>query len=246
LRRSERLREKAQQGAYIEEIPEMYFGEVLEHNFCSVAFKIDEDKLLVHSNEFSVQNSDEEINYVENIVQSTTLKPDEEKREEMKGEEQTLNKPFTYKEAMKAPDTDGWIKVMEFELDTLMKMHVWEVTQPPANTNIVGSKWVYRYKYNPQGLIIKRRACLVAQGFTQVFGVDYEDTFSPVIHLSSLRLICALAARNNWSIHQMDIDSAYLNTYLDEPIYLKQLLSYSEGNNVLLLKKALYGLKQSG
>jgi hypothetical protein len=84
LRRSERLREKAQQGAYIEEIPETYFGEVLEHDFCSVAFEIDEDKLLAHSNELSVQNSKEQINYVENIAQSMTLKPDEEKEKRRK------------------------------------------------------------------------------------------------------------------------------------------------------------------
>jgi hypothetical protein len=139
LRQSERLHEKAQQGTYIEEIPEMYCGGVLEHNFCSVAFEIDEDKLPVHSNELSVQHSKEQINYVKNIMQSMTLKPDKEKREEMKGEEQTLNEPFTYEEAMKAPDADRWIKAMEFELDTLKKMHVWEVTQPSANMNIVGS-----------------------------------------------------------------------------------------------------------
>jgi vacuolar-type H+-ATPase subunit I/STV1 len=194
LRRSKRLHGKAQQGTYIEEIPETYFGEALEHDFCLVAFEIDEDELLVHSNELSFQNSGEQISYVENIIQSTTLKPDEEKRVETKGEEQSLNEPFTYEEAMKAPDADRWIEAMKFELDVLKKMRVWEVTQPPANTNIMGSKWVYRYKYNPQGLIIKRRACLVAQGFTQVISVDYEDTFSPVICLSSLRLICALAA----------------------------------------------------
>jgi hypothetical protein len=86
----------------------------------------------------------------------------------------------------------------------------------------------------------------ITQGFTQIFGVDYEETFSPVIHLSSLRLICALAAKNDWSIHQMDVDGAYLNAYLEESIYLKQPLGYSKGNQVLLLNKALYGLKQSG
>jgi hypothetical protein len=79
-----------------------------------------------------------------------------------------------------------------------------------------------------------------------MFGVDYEEMFSPIVHLSSLQLICALAAQNNWSIHQMNADSAYLNAYLDKPIYLKQSLGYSKGNDILLLKKALYGLKQSG
>jgi Reverse transcriptase (RNA-dependent DNA polymerase) len=88
----------------------------------------------------------------------------------------------------------------------------------------------------------------VAQGFTQAFGVDYDETYSPVTRLSSLRIICAIAARNDWPIHQMDVDSAYLNATLPEPIYMKQLPGYERGNkgHALLLKRALYGLKQPG
>jgi hypothetical protein len=82
---------------------------------------------------------------------------------------------------------------MKFKLNALERMCVWEITQLPENTNIVSSKWVYYYKYNSSGHIIKRRAHLVAQGFTQIFGVDYNETFSPVVHLASLQLICAIA-----------------------------------------------------
>jgi hypothetical protein len=154
-RRSERLRQKAQQGAYIEEIDESLFGEVLEPNFCSVAFEINEDELPVHSTNISIQDSGQNKFIIQNMAKNAALTNDDENKSETIGEEPILDEPFTYSEAMKAPDADEWIKAMEFELNTLNKMHVWEIAQPPPNTNIVGSKWVYRYKYNPSGRIIK-------------------------------------------------------------------------------------------
>jgi hypothetical protein len=245
-RRSKRLCQNTKQWAYIEEIPKSLFREVLEHNFCSVAFEIDEDKLPVHSKYYSVQNPGEVNNIIENTAQASNLRTDNENNSKEIGEEPTRNKSFTDDEAMKSPDSDEWVKAMEFKLNALNKMHVWDKVEPPVNTNIIGSKWVYCYKCNLSGLLIKRRALLVAQGFTQIFGVDYDKTFSLTIHLSSLWLICALAARNDWLIHQMNVDSAYLNAYLDEPIYLKQPPGYNKGNNMLLLRKALYSLKQLG
>jgi len=104
------------------------------------------------------------------------------------------------------------------------------------------------HKRDQEGRVIRAKSHLVAQGFTQTFGVDYYKTYSPVVHLASLWSICALAVRNNWPIHQMDMDNAYLNASLQEPIYMKQPDGYFQGTNqhVLLLKKCLYGLKQSG
>jgi hypothetical protein len=78
---------------------------------------------------------------------------------------------------MKAPDADEWIKAMEFEVNMLDRMCVWETAELPVNTNIIGSKWVYCYKYNPSDQVIKRRAHLVTQGFTQKLGMDYGETF---------------------------------------------------------------------
>jgi hypothetical protein len=193
----QRICQKAQQGAYIEEIPESLLGEVLEHNFCLVAFKINEDELTVYSINFSIQNSGQNDTITENMAQNANLNTGNEEKSKINGEEPIFNEPFTYDEAMKAPDVDKWMKAMEVELNTLNKMCIWDIVQPSANTNIVGSKWVYHYKYNPSSLIIKRRARLVAQGFTQMFGVDYNETFSLIMYLSSLWLICTLAARNN-------------------------------------------------
>ena len=89
---------------------------------------------------------------------------------------------------------------------------------------------------------------MVGQGFTQTFGVNYDKTYAPVCCLASLRTICAIAARNEWPIHQMDVYNAYVNADLDEPLYMRQPPGYivHSDQHVLKLKKAMYGLKQSG
>jgi hypothetical protein len=156
----------------------------LEHNFCSVVFKIKEDKLPVHSQKYSIQNPSKINEVIENIAQASNLTTDDKNNSKEIGEEPTLNESFTYDEAMKSPDTDKWVKLeaMKFELNALDKICVWDEVEPLANTNIIGSKWVYHYKYNPSGLIIKRRAQLVAQEFTQKFGVDY-NRYSPQLYI---------------------------------------------------------------
>jgi Reverse transcriptase (RNA-dependent DNA polymerase) len=115
---------------------------------------------------------------------------------------------------------------MDTEYQALIDHDTWEVVPAPENTNIVGNRWTFIWKRNSQGEIIRPRSRLVTQGFTQAFGVDYDETYSPVTHLASLRIICTIAAWNDWPIHQMDVDSAYLNATLPEPIYMKQPPSF--------------------
>jgi Reverse transcriptase (RNA-dependent DNA polymerase) len=137
---------------------------------------------------------------------------------------------------------------MDKEYKALIDHGTWEVVPVPVNMNIVGNRWVFVWKRDQQGEIHCARSRLVSQGFTQAFGVDYNEMYSPVTRLASLRVICAIVARNDWPIHQMDVDSAYLNEELPDPIYMKQLRGYEKGDkdHVLLLKRALYGLKQLG
>jgi Reverse transcriptase (RNA-dependent DNA polymerase) len=127
----------------------------------------------------------------------------------------------------------------------------WELVDPPSGANIVGSKWVFRAKKDAAGNIARYKARLVAQGFSQVPGVDYFDTYAPVAKLASTRTVLALAARLDMEIHQIDIKGAYLNGELtpNEIIYMRQPPGYASTespNKVALLKKTLYGLKQSG
>ena len=119
--------------------------------------------------------------------------------------------------------------------------------------NIVGSKWVFRAKKDAAGNVIRYKARLVAQGFSQVPGVDYFDTFAPVARLASIRTVLAFAAAEDYETGQIDIKAAYLNGELteDEVIFMKQAPGYKEGSGggnikVLRLWKTLYGLKQAG
>ena len=128
-------------------------------------------------------------------------------------------------------------------------MGTWRLVKGPPNTNVVDSKWVLQIKKNSAGEINKYKARLVAKGFTQIYGVDYYETYAPVARLTSFRLLLAIAARNGWAVDNFDFDSAYLNSKLgdDETIYMEQPPDYDTKNWrewVMLLMKTLYGQKQ--
>ena len=159
--------------------------------------------------------------------------------------------PRSVEEARKHPDWPKWKDMIEAELRQLDAMGTWEIADKPAGVNIVGSKWVFKVKKDVARNVERYKARLVAQGFTQVPGVDYFDTFAPVAKLASIRTVLALAARHDWEIHQVDIKSAYLNGEFedDEVIYMRQppgFLISDQPGKVLRLRCPLYGLKQSG
>ena len=158
--------------------------------------------------------------------------------------------PKTLSEAQTRSDWPLWKAAMDHELETLEQAGTWETVPRPLNKNVVGSKWVFQIKRNADGKIEKYKARLVARGFTQVYGVDYFDTFSPVTKLSSIRTLLAIAARNNWEIESFNFNGVYLNGELnaDKVIYMQAPPGYnSQGDtSVKRLKKSLYGLKQAG
>ena len=155
--------------------------------------------------------------------------------------------PKTYAEAMARPDAAMWEAACEEERKSFEAMEVFEVVPQPERKKVVGSKWVYREKRGPDGKVQKYKARVVAQGFTQVEGIDFDETFAPVAKLSSLRAILALAAELDLEVHQMDVKSAYLNGKLEEEIYMEPPPGFNipEGM-VLKLNKAVYGTKQGG
>jgi hypothetical protein len=155
----------------------------------------------------------------------------------------------TYEEARKRSDWPRWDEAIQKELESLKKSGTWKLVKRPQGANVVDSKWVLRIKKNAAGEIEKYKARLVARGFTQIYGIDYYETYAPVARLSSFRLLLAIAARNNWPVDTFDFDSAYLNSVLgeDEVIYLEQPPGYETNDRrywVCRLYKALYGLKQ--
>ena len=182
-------------------------------------------------------------------ARETPLHPiDDETALSMAMAETPADEPRSYRAAMAGPHAEEWTGGCRKEMRQLSHNKTWELVEPPSNTNIVGCTWVLRLKVTPDGSVMyKARLC--AQGFTQKPGVDYEETFSPVVRYASLRALFALAAHYGWEVHHMDVKSAYLNGVLEETIYMRQPEGFVEEGKehyVCLLKKGLYGLKQAG
>ncbi|TPX52904.1 DNA-directed DNA polymerase [Powellomyces hirtus] len=137
---------------------------------------------------------------------------------------------------------------MQTELDSLTVNNTWSVVDRPAPpTNVVDSRWVFALKRNVDGTINKFKARLVAKGFTQRHGLDYQDTYAPVVGWPALRLFLALCAQMGLDAHQLDAVTAYLNGLIDFNIYMELPsgpLRFT--NKVALLNRSLYGLKQAG
>ena len=125
--------------------------------------------------------------------------------------------PLTFKQAMSSDYADEWRAACQYEIDALAKNRTWDLVDLPTGRKAVKSKWVFKRKADG-----RFRARLVAKGFTQIQGIDYDETFSPVARFESLRLLLALAALSDWEIHQMDVKSAFLNGLLDEEIFMEQ------------------------
>ena len=157
--------------------------------------------------------------------------------------------PISLREARSRPDWLLWKEAMDREMETLEQANTWRRVPRPDNVNIVGCKWVFHIKRNADGSINKYKARLVARGFTQVYGLDYFNTYSPVARLTSIRLILAIAARYDWDIESFDFVGAFLNGELDdnEEIYMQSPPGYDDDpHSVKRLQKSLYGLKQAG
>jgi len=154
--------------------------------------------------------------------------------------------PSSYKEAMSRPDHEKWKEAMECEMLALAKNGTWVLVDRPKDKNIVSNRWVLRIKRNPDGSIDRYRARLVARGFSQVYGVDYNDTYAPVVNTSAVRMLFAFSTIMNLQIEQFDVKTAFLYGSLDEEVYMSQPEGFEiDRNRVCLLKRSLYGLKQS-
>lgn len=132
------------------------------------------------------------------------------------------------------------------EINALQQQGTWTLVHCPKPKNIVGSKWIYKIKRNPDGSISRYKARLVAQGFSQEKWLDYFETFSPVVRHGTVRIILALVAMNDWELRQLDVKNAFLHGDLKEEVYMTQpqgFVDTKHPNYVCLLKKSLYGLK---
>ena len=111
---------------------------------------------------------------------------------------------------------------METELNSLDENDVWDLMKLPPGRKTVGSKWVFKKKTGADGKVERYEARLVAQGFTQKYGMDYDETFCPVVRLESLRMLIALSVQQNLKLQQVDVTTAFLNGSLEEEVYMRQ------------------------
>ncbi|KAJ9555222.1 hypothetical protein OSB04_009836 [Centaurea solstitialis] len=148
-------------------------------------------------------------------------------------------------DAMKDP---SWIEAMQEEMLQFVLQHVWDLVDLPRGHRVIGTKWVFRNKTDERGIIIKNKARLVAQGYTQEEGIDYDDVFAPVAKIEAIRLFLAFASYKGFKVYQMDVKSAFLYGTIDEEVYVSQPPGFEDPkypDKVYKLRKALYGLHQA-
>ncbi|GJX77990.1 retrovirus-related pol polyprotein from transposon TNT 1-94 [Tanacetum coccineum] len=157
----------------------------------------------------------------------------------------TAVEPKTYKDAL---TQSCWIEAMQEELNEFERLGVWELVPRPDKVMVITLKWIYKVKLDELGGILKNKARLVARGYRQEEGIDFEESFAPVARLEAIRIFLAFAAHMNMVVYQMDVKTAFLNGNLREEVYVSQpdgFVDKDNPNHVYKLKKALYGLKQA-
>ncbi|GJX39544.1 retrovirus-related pol polyprotein from transposon TNT 1-94 [Tanacetum coccineum] len=157
----------------------------------------------------------------------------------------TLVEPKNFKQAMTEP---SWIDAMQIEIHEFERLEVWELVPCLDNVFFIKFKWIYKVKTDESGKVVKNKARLVAQGFRQEEGIDFEESFASVARIEAIRIFVANAAHKNMMIYQMDIKIAFLNGVLKEEVYVSQPEGFVDQDNpshVYKLKKALYGFKQA-
>ena len=156
--------------------------------------------------------------------------------------------PTSYKAAMASPEADDWSAAMDSEYQSIIGHGTWILVPPPPKRKILNTRWVYVYKLKGDGTVERHKARIVVQGFLQRHGIDYVETFSPVVRMEVLRTLLTLGAVLDWEIHQMDVKTAFLNGELEEEIFIRQPEGYrvkGKEHMVCKLIKSLYGLKQA-
>ncbi|GJV43534.1 putative ribonuclease H-like domain-containing protein [Tanacetum coccineum] len=152
------------------------------------------------------------------------------------------------KKIAEALQDDSWVQAMQEELLQFKLQQVWVLVDLPHGMKVIGTKWVYRNKRDERGVVVRNKARLVAQGYTQEEGIDYDEVFAPVARIEAIRLFLAFASFMGFIVYQMDVKSAFLYGTIDEEVYVSQppgFVDPDHPNKVYKVVKALYGLHQA-
>jgi hypothetical protein len=153
--------------------------------------------------------------------------------------------PITVDEAFSGPEADAWRQAVKEELGSLNENSTWEPATLPAGFKVVGCKWVFKRKRDENGNVVRYKARLVCKGYTQRQGWDYNETFAPVLHHKTLRILLALVAKEDYELKHMDVKTAFLNATMKEEVYIQLPPGCPDAGTICRLKKTLYGLKQA-
>jgi hypothetical protein len=153
--------------------------------------------------------------------------------------------PTNYRSALADAN---WRAAMVDEYEALRANDTWRLVPRPPDANIVTGKWIFRHKFHADGSLARHKARWVVRSFSQQHGIDYDETFSPVVKQTTIRVVLNIAISHGWPIHQLDVKDAFLHSHLDETVYCQQPSGFvdpSAPDHVWLLQKSLYGLKQA-
>lgn len=156
-----------------------------------------------------------------------------------------LGEPNSVDQALGDPK---WSKAMQDEYDALLRNKTWHLVPPSKGNNIIDCKWVYKMKKKQMGEIDRYKAKLVAKGFKQRYGIDYEDTFGPVVKIATVRLVLSVAISRGWCLRRLDVQNAFLHGVLKQEVFMKQPPGFVSANYphfICKLDKAIYGLKEA-
>jgi hypothetical protein len=131
----------------------------------------------------------------------------------------SYKEPTKIEEALKDVD---WVNAMHDELNNFKRNQVWELVERPKGHNVIGTKWVFKNKQDQDGIVVRNKARLVAQGYTQIEGLNFGETYAPIARLEAIRILLAYACAHNIKLYQMDVKSAFLNGYINEEVYVEQ------------------------
>ena len=138
------------------------------------------------------------------------------------------------KDVVSALEDSYWIMAMQDELSQFNRNHVWDLVPKPKDHSIIGTKWIFRNKLDEDGNVVRNKARLVAQGYSQEEGIDYDETFAPVARLEAICMLMAYASFMRIKLFQMDVKSAFLNGVLSEEVYVKQPPGFEDSNTRIM------------
>ncbi|GJS68337.1 retrovirus-related pol polyprotein from transposon TNT 1-94 [Tanacetum coccineum] len=217
------------------------------------AIKVSEKKPLGNDVEDEVLENDEIVNSkeskshpLENVIENLN-------QITLRSQAQDKSNFFCFLSTIEPKNVDetlkdeGWVVSMQEVLNQFTTNDVWELVPNPKSVTIIGTKWVFRNKLDKNGVVFGNKARLVAQGYNQQEGIDYDETYAPVDSIESIRIFLAYACALDFKLFQMNVKSAFLNGFINEEVYVAQppgFIDFAKPNHVYKLKKALYGLKQ--